>query len=178
MGMLRSLVGTVRGREASFVVALLVLAAPAAVVGSTPGLEDPASDAWVAEATQEALTIVQSTGDYRKAAESLVESVDDLDAGDPAAVPLLVLAARLYHHGEDEGSAYRTFRRAGSLAYAAGMGLQAAHSLLDAAVVASERGREAEVREAADLAGYVIRTADLTPEERTSILRRVEYVLG
>lgn len=178
MGMLRSLFGTVRGREASLVVALLVLAAPAAVLGATPGLADPASDAWVAEATQEALIVAQSTGDYVKAAERLMESVAELDAGDPAGVPLLVLAARLYHHGQDEGSAYRTFRRAATLAYAAGMGVQAAHSLLDAAVVASERGRDAEAREAADLAGYVVRTADLTEAERNSVLRRVEYVLG
>ncbi len=138
-----------------------------------PDPTDPAADA-----VQEAVELAGRTGDYREAAERLVREADALQAGDPAGVEMLVVAGRLYHHGDDLREAYGALRRAGQLAYVVGMPARAAHTFLDAAQVAQERGRGAEAREAADMAGFVLRTAPLTSGERDAVLARVTYATG
>lgn len=156
-------------------IALLLMLASAAPAGAAePEAAPPPETA--AELQEEALELARR-GKLIDAAELLVEGTAKLEESAESA-ELLVLAARLYGHGDRRDEAYRTLRRAAGVAFRVGEPGRAAHLLIDAAALAVEEGRGADANEAADLAGYVLRVSNLTPEQRMSVLRRVEYPVG
>ncbi|MFW6192259.1 MAG: hypothetical protein ACOC83_02140 [Gemmatimonadota bacterium] len=157
----------------------LLLAVPAASQAvpahQTHGADDPAATA--AELRAEALSIVERTGDTRRAADFLVKTAfEQLARDDSGRARNLRLAGRYYHHAGKLGDAYRAMLDAARAAHAGGQHALAANTLLDAGIAATEDGKQGAAWRAAHRAGYLLRTEHFTPVERLRILERVTYL--
>lgn len=157
----------------------LLLAVPAASQAvpaqGTHDPDDPAATA--AELRTEALSIVERTGDTRRAADFLVKTaVEQLARDDSERALNLRLAGRYYHHAGKLGDAYRAMLDAARAAHAVGQHALAANMLLDAGIAAVEDGKQGAAWSAAHKAGHLLRTQYFTPVERIRILGRVIYL--
>lgn len=157
----------------------LLLAVPAASHAvPAEGTHDPDDPpATAVQLRTEALSIVERTGDTRRAADFLVETaVEHLAVDDPGRAQNLRLAGRYYHHAGKLGDAYRAMVDAARAAHAGGQHALAANMLLDAGIAAAENGKQGAAWSAAHKAGHLLRTQAFTPVERLRILERVIYL--
>lgn len=113
---------------------------------------------------------------FVEAADHLVEQAESADLSEGQLARSLRLAGRLYWHGGDYERARRTLEAAAYAAYQASEFVLSANLYLDAAQAASRNGDQRAAWQAADRAGYVLRTADIPEAARRHILARVEYV--
>lgn len=139
-----------------------------------PGLADP--DRSAADLRRTAITM-GNLGELAEAADFLVETVEKLAADDPERDDNLRLAARLYHHAGNLESSWRTMVNAGVAAYSVGDAKQAGHDLVDAAEVASQAGNSIRAWNTVDKVGFVLRTSELSADDRLAILDRVQVFL-
>lgn len=151
------------------------VASQAVPAQGTHGPDDPAATA--VELRAEALSIVERTGDFRRAADFLVETaVEQLTRDDSERARNLRLAGRYYHHAGKLGDAHRAMVDAARAAHAGGQHALAANILLDAGLAAAEDGKESAAWRAAHKAGYILRTQALALDDRLGILGRVRYL--
>lgn len=142
------------------------------------GTHDPDDPlATAAQLRAEALSIVERTGDTRRAADFLVKTaVEQLAEDDAERAQNLRLAGRYYHHAGKLGDAYRAMVDAARVAHAVGQHALAANMLLDAGIAAAEDGKQAAAWSAAHKAGHLLRTQPFDSVERLRILERVIYL--
>lgn len=146
--------------------ALLLLAVPRTAVA------DPEEDS--AYEQRSVAMQMANAGELVEAGDYLVRMAAELDEGDEEKDDNLRLAARLYHHAGALDDAWRAMVNAGVAAYRLGDAVRAGHDLVDATVVAVQAGNSIRAWDTADRVGYVLRTADLLPEERLAILERIQ----
>lgn len=115
---------------------------------------------------------------YARAADILVGEALLLSDVDLRKSEKLRAAGRLYDAAKLRGRARTTTLYAGIAAYRAGQHATAAHIFLDAADPSLNRGVRNGVQSAAGRAAWVLQNGQLTPEERSSVLRRARYVEG
>lgn len=139
------------------------------------GAQTVRPDRTGSELRQEAIDRVEATGDFVRGADLLAERAGEVAANELETARVLQLAARLYHHGGKLERARRALIQAGTAAYRAGAHELSVACLLDAAQIAAEDGNLQAAWRAADLAGYVVRTADLTPREKALVRARIQY---
>lgn len=151
---------------AALVGALLLLAVP------QPAHADPDK---TAENLRRIAMAMANDGDLIGAGDYLVLTVAKLADENPEKDDNLRLAARLYHHAGDFDRSWRAMVNAGVAAYRMGDAERAAHDLVDATVVAVQAGNSIRAWDTAEKVGYVLRTADLLPDERLAILDRIRY---
>lgn len=167
-------------RAGAFALLVGLLLTVPAVSQAVPaqGTHDPDDPPPAAvELRTEALSIVERTGDTRRAADFLVETaVAQLAQEDAERAQNLRLAARYYHHAGRLGDAYRAMVDAARAAHAAEQHALAANMLLDAGIVAAEDGKQAAAWSAAHKAGHLLRTESFDSVERLRILGRVIYL--
>lgn len=149
---------------AALAAALLLLAVPQEAVA------DPDDSAF--EQRRVAMQMANA-GDLVEAGDYLVRMAAMLEENDQEKDDNLRLAARLYHHAGELDASWRAMVNAGVAAYRLGDAVRAGHDLVDATVVAVQAGNSIRAWDTAEKVGYVLRTADLLPDERLAILERV-----
>lgn len=148
-----------------------VLATAALLALPASALADP--DQASAYEQRRAAMVLANDGRMTEAARYLVRTAAELAADDTEKDDNLRLAARLYHHAGQLEDSWRTMVNAGVAAYRTGDALRASHDLVDATVVAMQAGNSIRAWDTAEKVGFVLRTADLQPEERLAILERI-----
>ena len=93
---------------------------------------------------------------------------------------LLVAVPQAAVADPDEDTAFEQRRVAMQMANAGRLGdaVRAGNDLVDATVVAVQAGNSIRAWDTAEKVGYVLRTADLLPEERLAILERITVEQG
>lgn len=151
--------------------AVLAVAALAAFPAEAQTLTDPAGSlTGVSEAS-----IVPSEADLTRMADDLSREATLLADDDPRKAATLRLAGRYYHHAGELEASRRALIDAGRAYYRIGEHRLSSHAFLDASQVAGEAGDARAAQEAADMAGAVLRSAELSRKERDEILSRVSY---
>lgn len=123
----------------------------------------------------EALRAVTGGAPLGRIAHRLAREAVGLAGDDPERARTLQLAARLHWHDGNLDRARRVLTRAGLAAHAAGEPKLAVQLFLDAAEAAVADGQNEAAWLPALRAGYVLRTAGFTSEERADLLARVTY---
>lgn len=152
--------------------AVLAVAALAAFPAEAQTLTDPAGPlTGVSEAS-----IVPSEADLTRMADDLAREATLLADDDSRKPATLRLAGRYYHHAGELEASRRALIDAGRAYYRIGEHRLSSHAFLDASQVAGEAGDARAALAAADMAGAVLRLAELSREERDEILSRVSYL--
>lgn len=151
---------------AALAATLMLLAVPQAAAA------DPEDDSAL-EQRRIAMQMANA-GELVDAGDYLVRAAARLAEGDEEKDDNLRLAARLYHHAGELEASWRTMVNAGVAAYRLGDAVRAGNDLVDATVVAVQAGNSLRAWDTAEKVGYVLRTADLLPEERLAILERIQ----
>lgn len=155
------------------IVAVLLLSSPDLIAQSV-GNADTGGPAG-AELRAEALEAVAGGAHLGRIARRLALEAADLPVDHLERARTLQLAGRLHWHDGDFDRARRVLTRAGIAAHAAGESKLAVQLFLDAAQAAVADGKNEAAWLPALRAGYVIRTADFTSEERIQLLARITY---
>ncbi len=158
--------------------ALTAAAAAVAVVALTtlPAEAQTITDPAASMAEGVEVTILPSAGELATMADDLASEAARLSDEDPERAEALRLAGRYYHHAGQLEKSRKTLIEAGLAFHRVGEHRLSSHAFLDASEVAVEAGDTPAALEAADMAGAVLRSGDLSAKEREEILSRVSYV--
>lgn len=166
-------IGTTAAAAALFLWAPAVQAMPATEAGICTAEEVKRGNAEATEVQREALRFMKD-GKAEKAADRLLRAVELRADCDELMFDDLRLAARLYHAAGEVERARATMLRAAEHAVWTGDPGRAAHTYVDAALLAAERGLRAEADDAAGRAEMLARSPLLSTRERVAIVGRIQ----
>ena len=158
---------------AAVAAAALALATLVAVPGTAQTVTgDRSADAALDVSLE---TLAAERPDVAEAAVELESAAGLLAPDDPSRAEDLRLAGRYYHHAGQLEKARAALVAAARAFFVRGAHATAAHTLIDASMVAAEDGNTVGAWSAAHMAGVVLREGDVDLEDRKAVLARVRY---
>jgi hypothetical protein len=123
---------------------------------------------------EQAFELSLNQRNWGQAATLYIRSASAMPKGDPRAVQSLQLAGRLYYALNQPVEARRALEDAADAALMSGDVVTAAHTLLDAALIAEHQSRPADVIALSNRAEMLSRSSLLQAEQRDAIVSRIK----
>ena len=154
---------------------MALAAAPASAMAQQklPPVRVTASTAYADELAIRAESLSTDLSQFKKAAELFERSADARQPGDTRAVTCLRSAATLRYNSGNKAKGLTLMEKAGDRAIRLGDVMIAAHSYIDAAVIASELRQGARATDLSERAVLLAKSPLLSADQRTALLARM-----